>query len=430
MRLVVDGGGTADEAVAAGIPGAVRVTAAGQQLLGLRTEEVRMAPDSHVLRVPGRVAVDEGRQYRLIAGADGWIRELGDNPAGVFVKKNQVLASYYTPNLVAATQTFVFALQTNAQAQSGDATIGYQRGTTVLSLQVALDSLRTLGMTEFQIDEIRRTRVAPDRIRVYSPADGIVISRNISPQQRFDKGAEMYRIADIGHVWVLADIFEKDREFVRPGTMAKVRYQGREFHARMTETLPQLDPQSRILKTRFELDNPAYVLRPDAFVDVEIDVAMPQSVTVSADALIDLGLRSTVYVDRGEGWFEPRMVESGWRLGDRVQIVRGLTPGERVVVSAAFLLDSESRFKLAAAASSAVPEAAATEKDLVCGMDVDAKDANAIKAQHRGKTYYFCSDHCRKAFLANPDKYIPKKQPAYDVHAARGTGVHANPPET
>jgi membrane fusion protein, copper/silver efflux system len=379
--------------------GAVQVGAAQQQLIGVRTDEVHQATASHLLRVPGRIAVDDARLYRIIAGADGWLRDLGANSAGTFVKKKQVLASYYTPNLIAAAQTFVFALQTNAQAQSGDATIGYQRGTTVLSLQVALDSMRTLGISDFQIEEIRQSRIAPDKIHIYSPIDGFVIARNISPQQRFDKGAEMFRIADIGHVWVMTDIFEKDRDFLKPGAMATIRYRGREIPARMSDVLPQFDPQSRTLKTRFELDNPGFVLRPDMFVDVEIHVNMPPAITLPADAVVDSGRQKTVYVDRGSGYFEPRLVKTGWRLGDRVQITEGLEPGEHIVVSSNFLIDSESRMKLTAASVPPAP-APSAEKDPVCGMNVDPKAPHAIQARHAGKTYTFCSEKCRKEFEA------------------------------
>ena len=380
-----------------------------QQLIGVRTEEVQPASASNLmLRVPGRVAVDDQRSYRITAAVDGWIRQLGPNPAGSFVKKQQVLATYYAQNLISAAQTYVFALQTNAQAQSGDATIGYQRGTTVLSLQVALDSLRALGVSEFQIKEIDSTRLAPTEIRVYSPINGFVITRNISPEQRFDKGTEMYRIADISHVWVMAEIFEKDSEFLKPGTKATVLYQGRRFDAEMCNALPQFDPQTRTLKTRFELDNPGEILRPDMFVDVDLHAGMPAAVTIPADAVVDTGLRKTVFVARGDGYFEARRVETGWRVGDRVQIVKGLMPGERVVTSGNFLLDSESRMKWVAAGIYN------PETDPVCGMEVDAKAAGAAgrKSDYRGTTYYFCSDDCKHRFAKEPDRYAGAgKQP-------------------
>ena len=226
-------------------------------------------------------------------------------------------------------------------------------------------------MSDLQIEEIHQTRTASPHVNIYSPVSGFVLARNVSPGQRFDKGTELYRIADISRVWVLTDIFEKDRQFLKPGAEATVLYQGRRLKARMSDALPQFDAQSRTLKTRFELDNPGYVLQPDMFVDVELDVEMPPAITVPADAVFDSGLRKTVFVDRGNGSFEARRVETGWRLGDRVEIVRGLMEGERVVAAANFLLDSESRMR---AVSAGIFD---PETDPVCGMEVDEKKAAA-----------------------------------------------------
>ncbi len=256
---------------------------------------------------------------------------------------------------------------------------------------------------------------------VYAPSDGFVIARNITLDQRFDKGAELYRIADLSHVWVLADIFEKDREFLKPNAMAIVRYRGRELHARLSDSLPQFDPQTRTLKTRFELDNPGYNLRPDMFVDLEVHVEMPAAITVPADAVIDSGLRKTVYVARGNGLFEPRPVQTGWRLADRVQVTEGLQPGESIVVSSNFLIDSESRLKRTSTAPAPMPMAdMAPPKDPVCGMTVDPKAPSTLKKQYNGKTYYFCSDNCKKSFETNPGKYVPEKMSAQEKAGKRG----------
>jgi membrane fusion protein, copper/silver efflux system len=405
MRLVpVSSGGNLAHANGAlkDAPGLVRVTGDKQQLIGVRTAVVDPASASHlVLRVPGRVAVDEQRLYRLTAAVDGWVRQLLPNPAGTSVRTNEVLATYYAENLISAVQTYVSALQNNAQAQTGEATLGYGRRTTQLSLLVALDSLRALGMTEFQIKDIERTRLAPTEVRVYSPINGFVTARNLTPEQRFDKGTELYRIADIRHVWVVAEIFERNSAFLKPGARATVLYQDRRFEARMSNALPQFDAQTLTLKTRFELDNPDEVLRPDMFVDVELHADMPAALTVPADAVVDSGLRKTVYLDRGDGYFEARRVETGWRVGDRVQVVKGLMAGDRVVVSGNFLLDSESRMK---SASMGIFN---PEIDPVCGMEVDrdtATSAGHTVAQN-GSTYFFCSDDCKTKFKAAPAKY-------------------------
>ncbi len=407
MRLVpVAAGGAGGEATVAEMPDGIRIDTDKQQLIGVRTDVVPPASAAHLaLRVPGRVAVDEQRLYRITAAVDGWIRKLGPNPAGAFVRKGEVLTTYYTQNLIGSAQSLVYAMQTSAGSQAGDASIGYQRQPIQLSLQVAFDSLRALGMSETQIQEIGRSHVSPTEVLVYAPADGFVIARNISPEQRFDKGTEFYRISDISHVWLLAEIFEKDRDFLKPGTRATVIYQGRRLEARMSDSLPQFDPQTRTLKTRFELDNPGNLLRPDMFVDVEIGADMPVAVTVPADAVVDSGLRKTVFVDRGNGYFEPRRVETGWRVGDRVQVTQGLMPGERIVIAGTFLIDSESRMKAAAMAM-----AGPAVKDPVCGMDVDRKNAAAAgrTSDYKGEPYFFCSDDCKKKFEQEPAKYLVK----------------------
>ena len=346
MRLVPVFAGEA-QPLASGRPGLFQIDAAERRLIGVRTAEVRRSSATYPLRVPGRIAPDDMRLYRLVAATDGWVRELGQNAAGTFIKQNQVLASYYVRDFQAAQQNYLYALQSSAQLQPTQGNIVPQRNTANINLRLALDALRSLGMSNQQIQELQQTREPLTEMRVYSPTTGFVLARNVSPALWFDKGTELYRIADISHVWVLTDIFEKDREFVRPGSTATVRYRGRELPARMSDVLPQFDPQSRTLKTRFELDNPGYILRPDMFVDVEVQVNMPAALTVPAEGVIDTGLRKTVYVDRGGGFLEAVEVKTGWRLGDRVQVTEGLVPGDQIVVAGNFLIDSESRMKAA-----------------------------------------------------------------------------------
>ena len=377
---------------------------ANQQLMGIRTEEVRRESSSQVLRVPGRIAVDQQRLYRIVAAVEGWILTLGDNTVGRFVKKDQLLGSYYTRELLAQERLFLLSIPANEPLpfQTRDFSQASIRTAGSANPQFPIDNLRGLGMNDVQIEEIHQTRTASPHINIYSPVSGFVLERTIAPKQWFDKGSELYRIADISRVWVWTDIFEKDREFLKPGAEATIVYQGRRLKARMSDALPQFDPQSRTLKTRFELDNPGNLLQPEMFVDVELDVQMAPAMTVPADAVFDSGLRKTVFVDRGNGSFEARRVETGWRLGDRVEVTKGLMEGERIVAAANFLLDSESRMSAAAAG------VLNAELDPVCGMEVDAKKVAAAgrTATHDGHTYYFCSDECKKKFEAEPAKYI------------------------
>jgi len=159
------------------------------------------------------------------------------------------------------------------------------------------------------------------------------------------------------------------------------------------------------LKVSLELDNPGYTLKPDMFVDVEIPITLPPAITVAADAILDSGLKNVVFVDRGNGFFEPREVETGWRIGNRVEIVKGLEPGEKIVVSGNFLIDSESKLEMAA-----LGMAATLSKDPVCGLEVSLKKAEKAgrKISYYGKTYYFDSDDCKQQFAKNPSRYINK----------------------
>jgi Cu(I)/Ag(I) efflux system membrane fusion protein len=142
------------------------------------------------------------------------------------------------------------------------------------------------------------------------------------------------------------------------------------------------------------------------FVDVELPITSPPTLTVPADAVLDSGLKKTVFVDRGEGFFEPREVETGWRLGNRVEIVKGLNPGEKIVISGTFMIDSESRLELAAAGM-----VGTLAKDPVCGADVSINKAEKIgrKSTYQGKTYYFSSDECKQKFDKDPDRYMKKQ---------------------
>jgi len=306
----------------------------------------------------------------------------------------------YSRDLLIAQQGYIYALNAvdKVQADGGAAGPAEQ-----LKLSAA-DSLHVLQNLEFsprQIQEMERTRRPFQLVEVVSPTDGFIVARNVFPNQRFGLNTELFRVADLSHVWVLADVFEKDREFARPRAAATVRYQGRSFPARIADVSPQFDPESRTLKARLELDNPGHILRPDMFVDVDLHVKLPAGITAPADAVVDSGARKTVFVDLGNGYFEPRLIETGWRFGDRVQVTHGLQAGERIVVAGNFLLDSESRMKTAAAGIQA------PAKDPVCGMDVDPVKAKAAgrSSQYQGTTYYFCADQCKRKFDADPAQY-------------------------
>ncbi len=386
-------------------PGSVRVTPRKQQLLGVRLASVEKAPFSHSLRALGKVAVDERLIYRLNASLDGWIKEVGDNSTGSVVQKGETLAVFYSPEFLAAQQAYIYALSSLDHFQATGKETATQVQLSQAGIQQYVDSLRNLGMSDQQIEEIKRNRQYTENVRMVAPATSFVLARNISTGQRFDKGTEWYRLADLSRVWVLVDLYENEADYIQPGEKVRVSqpYQKKVLQGVVSTVLPQFDPTSRTLKVRLEVANPDFALRPDMFMDVDFPVTLPETISVPADAVLDSGLRKTVFVERGEGFFEPRTVETGWRLGERVEIVKGLQPGEKIVVSGNFLIDSESRMKLAAAGLMGD-----IGSDIVCSKPVDERKAAAEgrSSKHQGKTYFFCSEACKQLFDQDPGRYL------------------------
>jgi membrane fusion protein, copper/silver efflux system len=406
-------------------PGTVNVSPAKQQLIGVRVAPAERKALHHSLRLLGRVAADETRIYRLNAAVSGWITKAGPYATGSLVKKDAALAAFYSPEFLSAGQALLFALNSKDRVQKSGLEIPGQQSQLDqfhLNIKQYADSLKNLGMSELQIEEMTRTRKFADEVKLLSPADGFVLSRNISVGQRFDKGTELFRIADLSHVWVLVDLFEQDAGLVQaePAAKVSVSIQGQVFPAALSKDLPQFDAASRTLKLRLEADNPEFVLKPDMFVDADIPIRLPETVVIPREAVLNSGLRRTVFVDRGSGFFEPRLVETGRSFGDEVQILNGITPGERIVVSGNFLLDSESRMRLAAAgvpgsqsgqSNVSIPASGSQPSrvtDPVCGMTVDEAEARGEKCltEHQGQTYFFCCTGCKDRFAANPARFL------------------------
>lgn len=342
------------------MPAAVHVDPAAQQLYGIRLAKVESDTGQGAIRVFGRVAPDQTLVYRVNLGTDGYVKETHDDAVGNHVMKDQHLAIVYSPEFLAVAGGYLSA---NERTPAGTAAMKDNVApSTVLnasSAQARADRLRNLGMSDSQIDEISRDRKIPENVYVVSPTDGFILSRNISPGVRFERYSEMYTIADLSRVWVLAEVFGKDAQAFRPGTRARITLPdtGESFEARVSNVLPEVDPVTRIMKPRLEVDNPHFKLRPDMFVNVELAVSQQPGLTVPADAVLNSGMSKRVFVQTSVGHFEERAVETGWRLNDRVQIVKGLREGETVVAGGAFLVDSESRLQMAANSGSPSPKA-------------------------------------------------------------------------
>lgn len=388
-------------------PGTVAVDARKRQLIGIRVGAVEKTAFNYTLRVLGRVAADETRLYFINAATSGWVVHIEPATPGSLVKKDEVLASFYAPELLGAQQAFLYGLSTIDRLKEQAEIAKSQVDAAEVSLIQYQNQLTNLGMGPTQIAEIAKTRERAQRVNMVSPTTGIIIYRDIFPGLKFIQGQEFFRIADLSRVWILADVFEGEDKFLRPGEKAKVTLAGQplSFEASVSRVLPLFDPESRTLKVRLEADNPNYALRPGMFVDIELPIEYPPAISVPADAMLDSGLRKTVFVERKAGFFEPREVEVGWRQGGRVEIIEGLEPGERIALSGTFLIDSESRMALAASGV-----AVTLSRDPVSGAMVSIAKAEQAgrKSIYSGKAYYFDSEKSKEEFNKNPQKYAEK----------------------
>ena len=338
-----------DEGTAAGSNGAhgdassVRVDLNQQQLMGIRLGRVERSSTEYSLTTIGRVTLDEDHVFAVTAGGEGWVSQIAPGTTtGEAVRRGQRLVSVFGQDYATAQRTFLYALRASENPPSAAGVSQDQLGT----LAEATRTLRNLGFSDSQLQQLADTRQVMLDAYLAAPATGIIVARNVVSKQRFDRGAELFRIADLTHVWIIADVFDADHADIKTGAAARVTIRNQPdiaVDARVSGALSRFDSSSKTVKIRLIADNRQHLLRPDMVVDLEFPITLPPTPTVPADAVIDSGNQSVVFVDGGGDLFVRRVVTTGWRRAGRVQIVRGLEPGEAVVVSGHFLLDSESR---------------------------------------------------------------------------------------
>jgi membrane fusion protein, copper/silver efflux system len=351
MRLeaVRADGTTGGDAAARMLPHeAVQVSPERQQAIGIRVGVVSRSAGTRLLRTTGRVVADENRTYPIVAALSGWIRNVESVATGDVVKKDQVLASFFAPDaqFEMAQQSYYTGLEMLYRA-AGTQPQSHDSGRAVELIERVADGLRNLGVSNSQIREMAKRREVVHDIRVASPVDGVVLTRSVSSGLRFERGFEFYRIADLNRVWILADVYRDQLPFIRHGASARITTaaESHALSATVSPSEPMFDEATLTLKVRLEAANPRRALKPGMFVDVGFRVDLPPTLVVPADAVVDSGLRKTVFVDCGNGHFERRLVETGSRIGDDVEVTKGLVAGERIVISGTFFVDSESRMK-------------------------------------------------------------------------------------
>ncbi len=326
----------------------VKISTEKIQKLGVRTEAAAQRELSRIVHAVGRVEANERLTYTISPKFEGWIERLHVNTTGAAVGRGQPLLEVYSPELVSAQKEYAIAAQ--GQQALANASPEARAGMKQLA-DASLARMKNWDISDEQLKALSQHPEARHTLTYRSPANGIVMEKKAVQGMRFMPGEVLYQIADLSSVWVLADVFEQDLSMVRPGQAAKVRfnaYPGKDFEARLTYVYPTLNAQTRTVPVRLEMANPGMLLKPAMYADVELSVPSKGKVlSIPASAVIYGGKSQSVLVELAEGRFEPRDVRLGSQGSDYVEVLEGLGEGEKVVVSANFLIDSESNLKAA-----------------------------------------------------------------------------------
>ncbi|MDP2142864.1 MAG: efflux RND transporter periplasmic adaptor subunit [Gallionella sp.] len=329
------------------------------QKLGVKSEAASMRVLDKTLRAVGRIEINERRTFVVAPKFEGWVERLYVNTTGQAVAKGQPLFEVYSPELLSARRERELAAQGIDALKDAD--------------DEARDGMRRLAESSaarLKNWDIADGRVSGNRVTFHAPVTGVVLEKRAVQGMRFMPGEELYRIADLSTVWVVADVAEQDIAGIKAGDAVRVKvdaYPEQRFDGKIAFVYPTLNETTRTVQVRTDLANPQGLLKPAMFAQVELPVGGASPVlTVPTSAVIDSGVRQVVLVQLAEGRFEPRTVTLGTRGDDYVEVLEGVAEGEQVVISANFLIDAESNLKAALsglgahAAHGTAPAASAT----------------------------------------------------------------------
>ncbi|MBF0329706.1 MAG: efflux RND transporter periplasmic adaptor subunit [Nitrospirae bacterium] len=325
----------------------VEISADKQQLIGVRTYVANMQPMGKTIRSVGKIEYDERKLSTVNSKLEGWIESLHVDYTGRLVKKGEPLAEIYSPELMATQQEYLNVLKwTSQKRDEGIAKMLAKDADAIL--EAARNRLKLKDISDEQIKNIETTGKPIRTFTVYSPSSGYVVQKNALRGMKITAGEKLFDVADISTLWIVADIYEYELPMIRIGQTAQISINslpGKIFSSKIDYVYPSLSGDTRTAKVRFTIPNISEALKPQMFTNIEIKIEMGKRLLVPDDAVIDTGVRQIIYVDKGDGYFEPREVTIGLKSDGMTEITRGLTSGEKVASSANFLIDSEAQLK-------------------------------------------------------------------------------------
>lgn len=319
-----------------------------QQLIGMRAVAAEMGVLTKEIRIVGKVSYDETRLTHIHSKVSGYIEEVFADSVGKQVTAGDPLFTIYSPDLVATEQDYLLALRSRDLLRTSTLASAAQGAANLIA--AARERLRLWDVTEQEIRSLETEGQMKRAIAVYSPVTGVVMERAAYHHGTFvDPSKDLFTIVDLSHVWVLGEVYESDIPFIKVGQPVEIELpysgSGRKLRGRVAFIYPFLDPKSRTVQVRTEFANPDLSLKPDMFTNINISVSAGRQLLIPQDALMDTGVEQYVFIDKGNGYVEPRKVKVSAEAGEKVGIQEGLKSGERVVTGANFVVDSESRLK-------------------------------------------------------------------------------------
>jgi RND family efflux transporter MFP subunit len=338
----------ADDDTGGSPAGMIKVDPAKQQLIGVRTGAVERQDLTRTVRTTGQLTTDETKLAHVHLKVAGWIEDVYVDYVGQLIKKGQPLFTLYSPDLVSTQEEYLIAKR-GEKALGSSPFVDVAQGSQSL-LHSSRERLKLWDISDEQIKKLDETGKVSRTMTFYSPIDGFVMDRKAFPQTSVTPDMELYTVADRSTIWVNADVYEYEVPYVKIGQRAGMQlsyYPGKTYAGRVSYIYPTVDPVARTVKVRLEFPNPNFELKPQMFADVQLKINYGTQVVIPQESLLDSGNSQYVFVVHEGGRFEPRMIQIGVKLDGKVAVLSGLKPGEEIVTSGNFLIDSESRLKSA-----------------------------------------------------------------------------------
>lgn len=307
-----------------------------QERIGLKTATTGKKPIEHTLRTVGIVTADQTKEAHIHSRINGWIEQIFADYVGKPVRKGQTLFDLYSPELVSTQEEFIAASKQGAPGKE--------------IAKAAMDRLKLWGVPQKEIDRLRQSRKAKRTVTFESPMDGFIVRKSAIQGMYIAPEMELYHIADLSEVWVVATLYEYDLAVIAEGDQALVQLPydpNKQFTGKVSYIFPEVEEETRTAKARIIIPNPKLALKPGMFANVEIKKNLGEAIVVPDDAVIDTGVRRIVFVKVEKARFEPREIRVGPRVGNEFIVLSGIKEGETIVTSAHFLIDAESKFKAA-----------------------------------------------------------------------------------